>query len=192
VRIDAYQYTKPALRYRPVIVAGALLLGVGGLAVQMSRSRAADPLGSLIALPELGCSIRVPRGFVPHSVVVVPGWRIQPFEGIGIEWGHADLAVWYTRSDDMPGQDHVARAILKELGPEPKPGSAPDVLLEGADARIGVAHAYELQDPMAGLAVRVRKLPTGGYLAVSAVADGPIRQWLDAFDAMCRSVQTDP
>lgn len=192
MQIEVYTQTKPPLQRRPIVVSSLFLVLVGMLATQMSFSRAADPLGPTLRLSGLNCSIRPPRGFVQRTGLVGPEWRIQPFEANTVPWGHADLFVWYTRADDVPGPEHVARAILEQIrSAVTVPGQA-TTFIEDDTALLGTGRAHEIQDPDARMVVRVRKLPTSGYLGVSMAAETPIHYWLDTFDATCRSVKVAP
>jgi len=192
VQIEVYKQTKPPLHSRPIVVSSLLMICVGALATQMSLSRAADPLGRTLLLPDLNCSIRPPRGFVRHTGLAGGDWRIQPFEAITTPWGHAKLAVWYTRSEHTPSIESMAQTIFMELGVGSMASEHTEGLRKNNHVLIGTADAYEIQDTLDGLVVRVRELPGRGYLAISVSADAPIDHWLEAFDATCRSVQIAP
>ena len=192
MQIEVHKQTKPPLRRRPVVVSALFLILVGALAVQMSFSRAADPLGRTLRLIELNCSIRPPRGFIQHVGLVGADWRIQPLEATTPPWGHAELAVWYTRSGHTAGLDSVARTILAQLRLGAVSEEQAAAFIQSDGVLIGTGNAHEIQDPHAGVVVRVRRLPAGGYLAISVSAEAPIDAWFDTFDATCRSVRIAP
>jgi len=192
VQIEVYRQTKPPLQRRPIVVSSVLLVLVGAMALQMSLSRVADPLGRTLRLVELGCSIRLPRGFVQQTGLAGGEWRIQPFEATAAPWGYAKLAVWYTRSEHTFDLEPVARTVLVQLRDGAVAPEHAAAFIQSDAVLIGTANAYEIQDSFAGLVVRVRKLPERGYLAISVSAEAPIDQWFDAFDATCRSVRFAP
>lgn len=192
MQIEVYKQTKPPLRRRPVVVSSLFLLVSCALAAQMTFSRAADPLGRTLRLVELNCSLRPPRGFVPQNTLVSPDWRIQPFEATLPPWGRAELAVWYTLLEDAGGTKDVADTILRQLRGGTEAAQTAATLSQNDNTLLGTNRAYEVGDPSVGVIVRVARLPTRGYLAISIAAEPPVGRWINTFDAVCRSVEVAP
>lgn len=190
MQIEVYQQTKAARPGRALLITALLLLAATGLAARMTWARGGDALGRRLDLPEAGCSLALPEGFVAGSVVKADEWTIQTLNGGASRWAPCSFAVWRAKPDPRTDIREKVINVFERLV-----SNAPQIEVAGiatrTDVQIGRYGAIELLDPSAGVVARLVKIPNG-WLAVTFSSDVPIHKWYATFDAVCASVQLAP
>lgn len=190
MQIELFQQTKEARPGRALLITALLLLAATGLAARMTWARGGDTLGPRLDLPEAGCSLALPEGFVTGSVVKADEWTIQTLDGGASRWAPCSFAVWRAGPDPRADIREKLANVFERLVSN-KPQIEPTGLATRSDVQIGRYAAIELLDSSAGVVVRLVKIPDG-WLAVTFSSDAPIHKWYATFDAVCASVQLAP